>query len=120
MRPNVELRGRTLTLDELVIQGDALVEGVDGTHTFVAANKVGREAVQRAVEAKHLDKDTILINWRDAGEGWPDTWLGFSFPVATDGPFAACVAVSGARVFHHSEEYGFVYLTPPNSDRGEH
>src|SRR6516162_7062691 len=101
------------TPGEVFTEGDAVVELVDGTHTFVAANKIGREAVLRAVEKGHPDKrGRIHIAWRYAGEGWPDTWLGFSFPTAQDRPMAAAVAAQGARGCHLSERGEVTYLAP--------
>jgi hypothetical protein len=102
-----------ITQDDVFTRGDAFVAPADG-HTFVAANKIGREAVQRAVEKGHPGK-AIHIPWRDAGEGWPDTWLGLSFPTTTDRPMAAAIAVEGARVFHRDESGRMTYLRPPAS-----
>src|SRR5262245_34614165 len=96
-----EMTTMAVTLDEVFNEGDAVVERVDGTHTFVAANKVGREALLRAIEKVH--GKGCVIGWRDAGEGWPDTWLGCSFVGIQDRPAAAAMAAQGARVFHRSE-----------------
>jgi hypothetical protein len=105
-------------LDQMFTEGDAVVELVDGTHTLVAANKVGREATLRAIEKGHPNKRGLIhIAWRDAGEGWPDTWLGFSFPTTQDRPMAAAIAAQGARVFHRSESGEMTYLDP--SAQGE-
>src|SRR4051794_25373022 len=107
-----------VTLDEVFTEGDAVVELMeDGTHTFVAANPVGREATLRAIEKNHPDKHGLIhIAWRDAGEGWPDTWLGFSFPFAQDRPMAAAIAAQGARVFHQSEGGAMTYLATSARD----
>ena len=100
--------------DEVFTKSDVVVEPVDGIHTFVAANPVGREATLCAIEKKHPDKRGLIdIAWRDAGEGWPDTWLGFSFPTTEDRPLAAAIAAQGARVFHQSESGEMTYVRPP-------
>jgi hypothetical protein len=102
-----------MKLDEVFTEADAVVQQMEGTFTFVAANKVGREATLRAIEKDHPDKRGLIhIAWRDAGEGWPDTWLGFSFPTAQnqDRPMAAAIAAQGARVFHRGEGGEMTYL----------
>jgi hypothetical protein len=101
------------SVDQVFTEGDAVVELVDGTHTFVAANKVGRDATLRAIEEGHPDKRGLIhIAWRDAGEGWPDTWLGFSFPTTQDRQAATAIAAHGARVFHRGEGGEMTYLVP--------
>jgi hypothetical protein len=102
-----------ITFDEVVTKGDVLVTpGKPGETTFVTANKRGRDAVQRAVE-RHVGLAKLSIAWRDAGEGWPDTWLGFDFVTPTDKPFAALIREEGVAVFHRDEDGTFTYLPPP-------
>jgi hypothetical protein len=101
----------TITIDDVFTKGDAFVTPSDRLGwTFVAANKRGRDAVQRVIDGQHPDKGAIHIEWRDAGEGWPDTWLGFDFQTPTDKPFAGAIRAQGASVFHRDKEGGFTYL----------
>jgi hypothetical protein len=58
--------------------------------------------MQRLIDSQHPDKE-VRIDWRDAGEGWPDTWLGFSFPTDQNRPLAAALSKHGARVLHEDD-----------------
>ena len=108
-RPMSVTRMSITNADEVFTQGDAIVvELMDDTNTFVAANKVGREATLRAIEK--VNGKGARIAWHDAGEGWPDTWLGFLFVTTKDRPMAAAIAAQGARVFHRSESGKMTYL----------
>ena len=101
-----------LALDEIYAKSDAFVSTTEDVgFTLVAANKRGRDAVQRVIDAQHPDK-VVCIDWRDAGEGWPDPWLGFSFPTPDEKPFAAAIRAEGARVFHQDQHGAVSYLLP--------
>jgi hypothetical protein len=63
------MTSREVTSDEVFSQGDALVELVDDTHTFVAANKVGRDATERVIANQFPGKKVHTV-WRDAGDGF--------------------------------------------------
>jgi hypothetical protein len=93
-------------IDYLVASADAYVspaEERDGRYTFIAANKTGRQALQSLFDSRHPGK-VAPINWRDAGEGWPDTWLGISLRTDEDRSLAAALSAHGARVLHRDDE----------------
>jgi hypothetical protein len=105
-----------ITLDDIYTKGDVFVApGKPGETTFIAANKRGRDAVRRVIEnSADMPPGSLHTAWRAAGEGWPDTWLGFDFITPDDAQFAALIREEDVSVFHRDEDGAYSYL-PANA-----